>query len=180
MTDPKIHNPAGDALMFARGDIVAAVEILREWTDLGHDAEFAAIDALLPDDETMANGVVPCSRLRMEKPKTKIYVASFWRNEIYSTLVKVLRWGGHEVYDYREDNQFRWPCSNLEGYVYVLEHNPVRGRAAWRGCDDHSRWTGECEGATTEETLLDVHTAGAEVERSLHLELMIERPCKHT
>jgi hypothetical protein len=65
LTDPKIHDLAVDALMFAKGDIAAAVGILREWTDLGHDAAFAAIDVLLPDDETMVrNGETQNENLR--------------------------------------------------------------------------------------------------------------------
>ena len=65
LTDPKIHDLAVDALMFAKGDIAAAVGILREWTDLGHDAAFAAIDVLLPNDETMVrNGETQNENLR--------------------------------------------------------------------------------------------------------------------
>ena len=88
----------------------------------------------------------------------KIYVASSWRNEIYSSLIKVLRWGGHEVYDYREDDQFRWPCSNLEGYVYALEHNLVVA-AAYQRDKDALDW---CD------VLLLIMPCG----RSAHLEAM--------
>jgi hypothetical protein len=111
MTDSRIRDLAEQAWALSRHDPVSAVEILREWTDLGFDAAFAAIDALLPDDEMMA----------MEERKMKIYPASSWRNELYPLLVRVLRSAGHEVYDYREDNDFRWSCSTLEEYVRQLE-----------------------------------------------------------
>ena len=128
MTDPRIHDLAEQALTLSRNDVVSAVEILREWTDLGFDAAFAAIDALLPE--------------QTEERKMKIYPASSWRNELYPHLVRVLRTAGHEVYDYREDNDFRWPCSTPEEYVRLLESpSPVvaaafeRDRTALDQCD---------------------------------------------
>ena len=42
----------------------------------------------------------------------KIYVASSWRNEYFSTLVELLRGAGYEVYDFRNPGDggdgFRW------------------------------------------------------------------------
>jgi len=111
-TNDKIRDLAEQAWALSRNDVVSAVEILREWTDLGHDAAFAAIDALLPcDEETTVT----------EERTMKIYPASSWRNELYPGLVRALRIAGHDVYDYRESNDFRWPCSMLEEYVCQLE-----------------------------------------------------------
>jgi hypothetical protein len=120
-TDPRIHDLAKHALALSQGDIVVAVEILRETAGLGHDAAFAAIDALLPDDEE-----------RKMKTYLKIYLATSWRNELHPVLVRVLRGAGHEVYDFRECNDFRWPSSTLRGYVHALENNPIVAAAYQR------------------------------------------------
>ena len=44
--------------------------------------------------------------------KRKIYVASSWRNDAQPEIVECLRFGGHEVYDFRNptdiDHGFRW------------------------------------------------------------------------
>ena len=37
-----------------------------------------------------------------------IYVASSWRNEYQPGLVKLLREDGHEVYDFKDSEGFRW------------------------------------------------------------------------
>ena len=123
MIDPRIHDLAEQAWALSRNDVVSAVEILREWTGLGHDAAFAAIDALLPcDEETTVT----------EERKMKIYPATSWRNELYPRLVRVLRMAGHEVYDYRENNDFRWPCLMLEEYVRLLEFPSAAVAAAFQ------------------------------------------------
>lgn len=42
----------------------------------------------------------------------KVYVASSWRNKYQQEVVKILRWAGHEVYDYRNpapgEKGFSW------------------------------------------------------------------------
>lgn len=38
----------------------------------------------------------------------KIYVASSWRNEYQPYVVKLLRHDGHEVYDFKDSEGFRW------------------------------------------------------------------------
>ena len=113
--------------MRAKGDIAEAVAVLREMTGLGHDAAFAAIDALLPEAEPTAS--------ELKERKMKIYLASSWRNELYPYLVRVLRGAGHEVYDFRQSNDFRWPSSTLEGYVHALENNPIVAAAYQRDKD---------------------------------------------
>jgi hypothetical protein len=130
--------------MRAKGDIAEAVAVLREMTGLGHDAAFAAIDALLPEE--------------LEEHKMKICLASSWRNEVYPVLLRVLRSAGHEVYDFRQSNDFRWPSTTLEGYVHALEHNPVVA-AAYRRDKDPLDW---CD------VFLLVQPCG----RSAHLEAM--------
>jgi len=38
----------------------------------------------------------------------RIYVASSWRNQRLTDVVKALRYAGHEVYDFREHDAFDW------------------------------------------------------------------------
>jgi hypothetical protein len=38
----------------------------------------------------------------------KIYVASSWRNEIQPCVVAALREDGHQVYDFKDSDGFRW------------------------------------------------------------------------
>ena len=39
----------------------------------------------------------------------KIYLASSWRNELYSAVLEVLRTAGHEVHDFRDgEHSFTW------------------------------------------------------------------------
>lgn len=64
----------------------------------------------------------------------KIYVASSWRNEHQPTVVKRLRANGHDVYDFKDSDGFRW--SEIDGdwkywsapkYVKQLSH-PLAAR----------------------------------------------------
>ena len=63
----------------------------------------------------------------------KIYVASSWRNQFYSEVVKALRSAGHEVYDFRNPphggSGFHWtdidenaPAWNFGQYAAGLHH----------------------------------------------------------
>ena len=69
--------------------------------------------------------------------KRRIYVASSWRNEFQPQVVSLLRYLGHEVYDFRkpneEDNGFSWSDVDpnwqqwsTEEYVAALDHPVAR------------------------------------------------------
>jgi hypothetical protein len=77
----------------------------------------------------------------------KIYVASSWRNEYQPGVVKLLREDGHEVYDFKDSNGFRWsevdldwnswtPNEYLEGLKHpCAERGFNRDMTALRDCD---------------------------------------------
>lgn len=65
--------------------------------------------------------------------KSKIYVASSWRNELQPMIVQILLAMGHEVYDFKhptpENNGFswfeidpKWKDWTVEEYVDALNH----------------------------------------------------------
>lgn len=57
-----------------------------------------------------------------------IYVASSWRNERLTEVVKQLRDAGHEVYDFREDGGFSWSDidPSIPGGIGVEANTPAR------------------------------------------------------
>src|ERR1700720_650862 len=79
--------------------------------------------------------------------RMKIYVASSWRNEYQPAVVKLLREDGHEVYDFKDSEGFRWSEVDLEWnswtphkYLEGLKHPCAergfnRDMTALRNCD---------------------------------------------
>ncbi len=77
----------------------------------------------------------------------KIYVGSSWRNEFQTSVVLALRLDGHEVYDFKDSDGFRWSEVNArwqywnpKEYVTGLAHHCAergfaRDMAALRECD---------------------------------------------
>jgi hypothetical protein len=99
--------------------------------------------------------------------RRKIYVASSWRNEAYSDVVKALREDDHAVFDFRnpvagnagfqwEQIDREWKNWDLKKYVHCLETHPTAA-AAFKLDEDALHW---CD------TLVLVLPCG----RSAHLE----------
>lgn len=79
----------------------------------------------------------------------KIYVASSWRNTFQPTVVGVLREAGHQVYDFKDSEGFRWSevdpewqewPSDIPRYLEGLKHPAAergfnRDMTALRECD---------------------------------------------
>jgi len=56
----------------------------------------------------------------------RVYVASSWRNPLYSSVIDALRAAGHAVFDWRESG-FHFPnCTTRLDYVQALGHTYFR------------------------------------------------------
>jgi len=77
----------------------------------------------------------------------KVYVASSWKNEYQPGVVRLLREDGHEVYDFKDSQGFRWsevdpewkswtPQKYIEGLRHpCAERGFNRDMTALRECD---------------------------------------------
>lgn len=84
----------------------------------------------------------------------KIYLATSWKNQEYSTVLEALRDAGHEVYDFRnppgitdplvrlspEDSEhFDWHTTDTLEYLHALPKNPI-ARAKFKLDKDALDW----------------------------------------
>lgn len=79
----------------------------------------------------------------------RIYVASSWRNQHQPSVVAALREGGHEVYDFKDEDGFHWSevdpdwqewpaaiCLYMEGLAHpAAERGFARDMDALKWCD---------------------------------------------
>lgn len=84
--------------------------------------------------------------------KTKIYVASSWRNEYYNSVVKLLKEIGYEVYDFRNPpfrTSFSWSKidPNWENWTTDEYMNALKNPIAVNGFNsdfDAMKWADVC------------------------------------